>query len=246
MNGTNSTTIPLLPCVSLDATLEFWHMLGFDVTFKQRSPNAYAVIRHDNYELHLFELKDLNPHENFSTCLVLVVEVEHVHHVFAERMRTILGNVPMKGLPRITRMKPGQSRFTVTDNAGNSVIFIKHGDEDAASANAYKKVDQTPLQRAINVAARLRDFKGDDAAAAKLLDTALTRDAHETALDRARALVARIELAVAMDDLDRARVLHAELKQVPLSEDDRQHLSHELSALDALGYAFTQPGDSDV
>ena len=43
MNGTGSLTIPLLPCVSWDDTLEFWQMLGFEVALKQRSPNAYAV-----------------------------------------------------------------------------------------------------------------------------------------------------------------------------------------------------------
>ncbi|MBC7919737.1 MAG: hypothetical protein H7Z75_01465 [Ferruginibacter sp.] len=234
MNGKTSLTIPLLPCVSLDETLNFWQALGFTVTFQQRSPNAYAVMRYDDYELHFFGLKQLNPPDNFSTCLVIVPEVEPLHRTFAERLRESLGKVPVKGFPRITRMKPAQSRFTVTDVAGNSVIFIKRGGEDDAAANAYKKAGQTPLRRAIQVAARLRDFKGDDAAAAKVLDAALARPNQETALDYARALAARIELAVAMDDPEGARGWHAQFKQLSLSAIDRQALRDELAALNDL------------
>lgn len=228
----NTTTIPLLPCESLDETLAFWQTLGFEVTYKQRAPNAYAVIRYDDYELHFFGLKQLKPQDNFSTCLVIVPEVEQLHRTFAGRLRESLGKMPIKGFPRITRMKPGQTRFTITDSAGNSVIFIKRGDEDAAAADAYKQAELTPLQRAIKTADRLRDFKGDDVAAAKVLDNALARQNEETPLDRARALIARIELAVALDEVERARILHAQFKEMSLSEADRQILSHEIAVLD--------------
>lgn len=243
MNDTRSITIPALPCPSLDEALLFWQALGFQVTYKQRAPNAYAVIHDDDYDLHLFGLKDLKPHENFSTCLVIVAEVEQLHHTFAERLRTHLGKLPITGFPRIARMKPGQSRFTLTDIAGNSVIFIKRGDEDAAAADAYKQPDQTPLQRAINTAARLRDFKGDDAAAARVLDAALRRKIVDTAFDRARATAARIELALAMDDLDRARMLRADLKQMPLSEDERQRLRHEQPTIDLFEPSHLEDND---
>jgi hypothetical protein len=230
----NTTTIPLLPCESLDETLAFWQVLGFEVTYKQRAPNPYAVIHYDDYDLHFFGLKQLKPQDNFSGCLVIVSEVEQLHHTFAERLRESIGKMPIKGFPRITRMKPGQSRFTVTDSAGNSVIFIKRGDEDAAAADAYKQPGLTPLQRAIKTADRLRDFHGDDAAAAKVLDIALARQNQEAPLDRARALAARVELALAMDEPERAHMLHAQFKELALSEADRQMLSHEIAALDNL------------
>jgi hypothetical protein len=230
MPETRSTTIPALPCESLDEALAFWQTLGFTVTFKQRAPNPYAVIRYDDYELHLFGLKRLDPNHNFSTCLVIVPEVEQLHQTFAERLRGALGKVPVKGFPRISRMKPGQTRFTVTDIAGNSVIFIKRGDEDAAAAEAYKQEGLAPLQRAIKVADRLRDFKGDDAAAAKALDSALARH-QEASLDYARALAARIELAVAMGEHEPARALRVQLEQLPLSEADRQTLSGETGSI---------------
>lgn len=209
-----TTTIPALPCESLDRSLEFWQAMGYTVAYRQRAPNAYAVIRADDYELHLFGLKQLRPEENWCTCLVIVPEVEQLHQFFSNRLRESLGKVPSKGFPRISRMRPAQTRFTLTDVAGNSVIFIKRGGEDMEASEAYKQPDQTPLQRAINLAARLRDFKHDDAAAAKALDVALAREPDQASPDYARALADRMELAIALDDSERAQALRAELDRL--------------------------------
>lgn len=216
-------TIPALPSVSLDESLNFWTTLGYKVTYTQKAPNPYAVIRYDDYELHLYGLKQLIPENNFTTCMVLVGEVEQLHATFAERLKAALGRVPGRGFPRISRMRPGQTRFTLTDVAGNSVIFIKHGDEDEAAAQAYKEPDLPPLQKALHVAARLRDFKNDDEAAARALDGAIARH-KEPSLDYARVLAARIELAEALDDSERARALGEELSALPLSAEEREQL----------------------
>jgi hypothetical protein len=82
----------------------------------------------------------------------------------------------------------------------------------------------------VNLAARLRDFKNDDAMAAKVLDDALARHPEANAPDRARALAARIELAVAMGEAQRADGFRAELQRVPLSAEERRTLAHELDA----------------
>lgn len=218
-----TTTIPALPAISLDASLEFWQSLGYEVTYRQNAPNPYGIIRYDDYELHLFGLKQLKPEENYSTCLVIVGEVEPLHALFVERLRASLGRVPNRGIPRISRMKPGQTRFTLTDVAGNSVIFIRRGVADEAAADEYKQAGLTPLQRALAVATRLRDFQNDDAAAAKALDGALARH-EEPTLDYARVLAARIELAEAMDDPNLARELADRLGRLPLSKADRAAL----------------------
>lgn len=202
--------IPALPCVSLDDTLAFWTALGFVVTYRQKAPHAYGVVARDGYDLHFFGLKGLDPAAGFSTCLVLMPEVEALHAEFLESLRKALGRSPTKGFPRISRMRPGQTRFTLTDPNGNSVIFIKYGVEDSDEAEAYKDPSLTPLQRAIKLADRLRDFRGDDGAAAKALDVALARPGDEAPADRARALTARAELARALDDPALAERLEAE------------------------------------
>jgi hypothetical protein len=115
-------------------------------------------------------------------------------------------------------MRPGQTRFTLTDVAGNAVIFIKHGDEDEAAAQAYKEECLPPLQKALHLAARLRDFKNDDAAAATVLDLALARHPEAPAPDRGRALAARIELALALEDAAGAAGFAAQLQALGLDE----------------------------
>lgn len=115
--------------------------------------------------------KQLKPEENFTTCLVMVGEVEQLHATFAERLRAALGPVPGRGFPRISRMRPGQTRFTLTDVAGNSVIYIKRGEEDEATAEEQQAPRPDPLAAALALAARLRDFKNDDAAAARARST---------------------------------------------------------------------------
>jgi hypothetical protein len=193
-------TIPALPCVSIDDTLEFWSALGFAITYRQKAPNPYGVVARDGYELHFFGMKGLDPAQAFSTCFVKVADVEILHAQFAESLARILGRSPARGLPRISRMRPGQSRFTLTDPNGTSVIYIKYGPEDERNAHAYEDPTLTPLQRAIKLADRLRDFHLDDHSAAKALDVALARAGVESPRDRAEALTARAELARALDD----------------------------------------------
>lgn len=64
MFETNSTTIPCLPCESLDAALEFWQAMGFRVTYQQRLPNPYAAARFGDFEIHFFGLKQLKLQDN--------------------------------------------------------------------------------------------------------------------------------------------------------------------------------------
>lgn len=107
-------------------------------------------------------------------------------------------------------MRPGQTRFTLTDPNGNSVIFIKYGPEDEARAQAYKDETLTPLQKAVRLAERLRDYHLDDHAAAKALDVALRKVGDESVEDRRAALLMRAELARAQDDNPLAERLEAE------------------------------------
>ncbi len=206
-------SIPALPIVSLEETLEFWTALGFEVTYRQKAPSPYGVVARDGYELHLFGLKGLDPTTAFTTCLVIVPEVEELHAEFSSKLRSLLGRQPTRGLPRISRMRPGQTRFTLTDPNGTSVIYIKYGPEDEAKAQAYKDPSLTPLQRAMKAAERLRDYHLDDGLAAKALDVALKREGKEASEDRAAALEMRAELARAMDDEELAERLNKEAEE---------------------------------
>lgn len=234
------TTIPALPCVSLSETLPFYQLLGFQVTYQQKSPNPYAVVRRGGIELHFFGLKGLNPNEAFSTCLAVVPDVESMHGTFATALRQEYGKLPITGLPRITRMRPGQSRFTLVDPAGNSLIFVKRPSENSGDDTALEPSEsKSRMAQAIETASSIRDNKCDDAMAAKVLDAALARKEPCDPVERAQALAARMELAIALNDAEHVRTLREELQQIPLSAEDRERLRHELDAADKLESELT-------
>lgn len=232
---TNETTIPMLPCVSIDESMAFYRALGFEVTYQQTRPNPYAVVRRGGVELHFFGLKGLKPEEGYSSCLVMVPEVEELHKVFADALRRAYGKLPVTGFPRLARMRKGQSRFNVVDPAGNWLRFIKRkAPESNDEAVEAQDGTRSRLAHALDTVTLLRDFKGDDAAAAKILDAALRRKEAAPPIDRARALAARAELAVAQGDEERAESLLAELGQLQLSDEDRAAYEEELQAADRL------------
>lgn len=234
---TIDTAIPALPCVTLEESLPFYGLLGFEVTYKQKAPNPYAVVVRGDVQLHLFGIRGLDPSAAYSTCLIIVGEVEDLHKQFAGALRRAYGKVPIAGIPRITRMREGQSRFTIVDPAGNSLIFIRRDSPDATEGTYEDGPDpeaRSKLALAIRTAARLRDFKADDAMAAKVLDAALAKNESAAPAERARALAARAELAVALGDSGRANALSVELRKIRLSDSEREELREELDAAEKL------------
>jgi hypothetical protein len=227
---TDATTIPCLPCVSVAESLDFYLALGFEVTYQQRAPNEYAVVRQGSCEIHLFGLKDLKPEDGYTTCCIVVPDAGPLHQQFCDALRQKYGKLPITGFPRITRFKAGQTRFTLTDPNGNSIICVTR----TAHESGGKATGLTGLAKAIDTAARLRDESGDDESAAKVLDVALARYRDAPALDRARALAARAELAVALGEDEKLNAVRAELHGVPLSDEDREKYGHEFQAADAL------------
>ncbi|WP_353719230.1 hypothetical protein [Dyadobacter sp. 676] len=187
----NWTTVPVLPCNSIAETLEFWENLGFTVTYRQDRPYQYGVIERNGHQLHFARVKTAG----YTGCLMMVADVARVYDAFSKALKAKLGRVPVTGVPRISRMRPGQSRFTITDVSGNSVIVIQIGEKDQVEYEDADPATLTPLQKAISLALRLRDFKEDYPAAAKVLDLALRKiDARETSEDQARAVAIRKSL----------------------------------------------------
>lgn len=232
----SDSSIPALPCVELGTTLEFYGRLGFKTTYQQRAPNPYAATNRNGAELHFFGVKGLDPAAAYSVCLIIVREVEKLHEQFSEAFRQAYGKVPLRGVPRITRMKKGQSRFTVVDPNGNSVMFIREDEPEGYGDDDVDTEEQpaTALGKALKAARRLRDFKTDDEAAAKVLDGALKKASGGTMLERARVLLASAELAVVLSEQGRARERLRELDALKLSASERASLSEERAAVQKL------------
>jgi hypothetical protein len=187
-------SVPLLHCISLDETLAFWNLLGYQTTYYQNRPYKYGIVERGGFSLHFFYEKGYVAGQTYNGCLVTVKDAAATYGEFTTSLKTHTGKVPAAGLPRISRMKPGQTRFTVTDPSGNSVIFVSMGQADQDIYDKADQADLTPLQKAIALAVRLRDFKEDHAAAAKVLDTALKKAEGETAADMDKAMQLHREL----------------------------------------------------
>jgi catechol 2,3-dioxygenase-like lactoylglutathione lyase family enzyme len=230
----DETAIPVFPCASPEETLEFYRALGFEVTHEHTKPYVYLAVRRGGLDLHFTGGGKPDPAGAAGLCLVMVADVAPHHRAFAAALRGKLGRVPTAGRPRITRLRRGQRRFTVVDPGGNSIIFIARDEPEYEYPDKETWARLSPLERALETAANFRDLRGMDEAAAKVLDLALAKHPTAAPVERARALAARVELALALGDAARARSARAELDQVPLSDEERERCRDELQAADAI------------
>lgn len=214
-------TIPILPSVPIVETLDFWAMLGYTITYKQTRPYQYGVVERGGYALHFGYIKGLDKHANsYTGCLVIVQDAAAVYKEFTSRFKEHNGKVPNTGIPRISRMKPGATRFTLTDVSGNSVIFVSYGERDQEEWEDANKTDRSRMMKALAVAKRFRDYKNDDTMAAQTLDVALKHRDSERPVEVAEVLLMRMELAEAMNDNKSVTECNTILQQLGLKEDE--------------------------
>jgi hypothetical protein len=161
------------------------------------------------------------------TCLIIVSNAASEHLAFTQRMKQFYGKVPSVGIPRISRTKPGQTRFTVTDPAHNSIIFITRGNEDNEVYTNAERKDLSPLQKALALAIRLRDLKLDYPAALKVIEKGLRHVQEEKTLDFARALHVKADLAFLMNDLGLQQRVQIEIAKISLTSEQQESIKKE-------------------
>jgi catechol 2,3-dioxygenase-like lactoylglutathione lyase family enzyme len=236
----NEITIPILPCVSINDTLEFYVALGFEITYQQTRPNPYACVRRGGIELHFFTMRNYDdPAKSYSSCFVSVSEADVLHQAFAAGLRQHYGKIPVAGIPRITKPNnnnsAGDRRFNVIDPGGNWIRFGQKADILESDENvALQKAESTKLSRALRAADLLATSKGDAIAAAKLLDKALAHEEPVSTTQRLQALVLRTELAITMGDPQLASSILTEIRHIPLDDEERAALVDELERANDL------------
>ncbi len=225
----NERMIPALPCRSINETLAFYVALGFEITYQQTRPNNYGCVKYEDIDLHFFTLKGYEPKDSYSTCLVLVPDLVALHGTFTTNLRSQYGKLPVAGIPRISKLNNSNSdkqlRFNIIDPGGNWIRFIQTGEQPAESEDAApEKAGQSKLSRATQAADWQVEAHGDFEAAAQLLDKALAQSEVAPVTHRVQALVLRAALAVSMDDHSLAKRLLADVRQMPLADDERAAL----------------------
>jgi hypothetical protein len=165
----NELTIPLLPCRDIDEIASFYDMLGFSLTYRQTRPNPYIALQREDINLHFYGMDGHVPEQSHSTCLIIVQDTGPLFEAFAAGMRAVHGKLLISGIPRMTRPRLRNDRYTgfaVVDPGGNWIRINKAAQEPEA---------RTKLAKAMENAARLADAKGDERQALKILEGALKR-----------------------------------------------------------------------
>lgn len=193
----NELAVPMLPSDDAERTVEFYTGLGFALLHRQSKPYPYLALSWRNLDVHFTRRPEgVDPDREDFSCLVAVDDVAPYHAHFATALKQALGRVPATGRPRITRLRPGASRFTLVDPDGNNIIFVRRGEPRALEYGGSP--DLTGLAKTLDNARILRDFREDARAAFRALDSALRRPkAGDTDADTVTALLWMLELAEA-------------------------------------------------
>ncbi|GLZ79567.1 hypothetical protein Afil01_43740 [Actinorhabdospora filicis] len=224
----NETTAPIMPCASVEETREFFENLGFTAAYAQTRPYPYLIMAWSGFALHWTRLpKGGDPsNEDLGACIVYVDDIAPYHAHLTAKMREAYGKVLATGRPRLTRYRPGASRFTLVDPTGNAIMFIRRDEPLEVEYGGAKEL--TGLAKALDNARILREFKQDDKAAHRALNSALRKHPDAPAVERATALAAMIELAVAMGEHDRVPALGERLGAIALTAEERARVEAEL------------------
>ncbi|MFD6161046.1 glyoxalase [Nocardia sp. NPDC060256] len=233
-------SVPMMWSGDLTETLDFYRTLGYEVTAEQTRPYNYGAVARNGYSLHFGPTpKDKGTAEEcYVSCVVFVDEVADLHKQFSAALRQRFGRVPASGLPRITRFRPGQTRFTVFDPVGNTVVYVVRDEPDPDYGGSR---ELQGLQRTLDNARILRYSKLDDKAARRTLESGLRRfGATAAPLDKAHAMAELIELAVAADERQRVTELRAEIAALDLSDEDRAKIDEHLQIATDLEQWLTE------
>ncbi|THV41850.1 hypothetical protein FAB82_09005 [Glycomyces buryatensis] len=168
----NESTVPLLPCISVEETLHFYRALEFEVTYEQTRPYLYLAVEWSGFGLHFGKPpRGIDPdREDAGGCLIMVDAVAPYHAAFVRAMREAYGKILAKGRPRITRYRPGASRFTLVDPSGNSLIFIQRDEPAEPDEAASRSAELGAIELTASERARVESELGHVAAVRQWLD----------------------------------------------------------------------------
>ncbi|MFI8007576.1 bleomycin resistance protein [Streptomyces sp. NPDC086010] len=226
--------VPILPCPTIEPVLDFYTALGFEVTFRQKSPNPFAAVERGGIQLQFFGMRRFDPASSYSTCYVLTDDVDRLYASFRAGLKEAYGRVPSSGIPRIGALKDttyGVRQFLMTDPGGNCVRVGQRIAEDLHHSPAPRET----FARALHHASPMADSKEDPATAAKIIDRVLD-SAEETPAPAQllQLLTLRADVAVRLGDEEGAASLLRRAGAVPLTDAERASVSDALARLETL------------
>ncbi|MFI2209919.1 bleomycin resistance protein [Streptomyces sp. NPDC020141] len=229
-------TIPLLPCRTqlIQPLIDFYTALGFETTFQQKSPYAYAVVELGDVELQFLGMKEYDPAGSYSGCYITTERVDALHETFRAGLKAAYGRIPTRGLPRIGPLKDmsyGMRQFLMTDPTGNSIRIGQAISED----QNHRPAPRETFARALHMADLFADSKEDLPGAAKIIDRALgLTDERPSPVQLLRLLVLRGDIAQRLGEEESAAGLLERAASVELTEEERASVGDALARLGEL------------
>lgn len=199
---------PIFPCKSLDELLEFYQLLGFTVTYHQKSPNPYAIVERGWMRLDFYGIKHHDPTKCYHTCYILTDEVDDLYEAFTNALRKKSGKLPTRGLPRISEIRDkasGIREFMFSDIAGTCIrIGKKITVEDTPASKR--------LSLALDFAYKSEDTPDEYETVAKVLDKAIARDMDSNCMNLFKVMLTRADIAIEQKDYALAKELLGKVK----------------------------------
>lgn len=229
---TGERMYPILPCPDVDEAVAFYEALGFRRTYRQVRPNPHAVVELDDMGIHLAGIDGFDPEGSYASVIITVPDAEALYRQFADGLRAHLGRLPTAGIPRLLRPRRKQGTatgFTLVDVGGSWLRFYRAADAAAPEVPEDPRERATGLARAVEVAARQGDARGDDAQALQALDAGLTRHPDAPPVERVRALAYRAELLHRLGRDAEARVAFDDAAAVDLTPEERDAARPDLA-----------------
>ena len=182
--------------------------------------------------IHLFGMDGFDPADSYGSVIIVVPDPDALYRSWAEGLRAAYGKLPVSGIPRLVRPRKRWGTvygFSLVDIGGNWLRVSRLGDSEDETEES-----EPGLARVLDVAARLADSHGDDAAAMRTLESGLARDADAPPITRAHALLYRAELAIRLDDLVLARTTLDEVAELDLDAAEQRAIADELAHVTSL------------
>jgi catechol 2,3-dioxygenase-like lactoylglutathione lyase family enzyme len=107
---------PKLPMRDKAATKAYYvGKLGFQLAGGDY--DGYLMVRKDNVEIHFFEFKGLNPHDNYGQVYIRTSDIDKLYNGF------VAGNVAIHPNGQLATKPWGQREFSLLDPDNNLLTF---------------------------------------------------------------------------------------------------------------------------
>ena len=236
----NERMYPILPCRELDEAIAFYEALGFARTYRQLRPNPYAVVARGDMQVHLFGMPDFDPEQSYGS-------VMRGRARPGRPLPLVRGRVAARPTAscRWPASPASSARGSGSARSTGSASWTWAGTGCGSPRRARRRRRRTGPRRGWRRSSKSPRGSGTRTAttpqALKTLESGLSRYPEAPALDRARALLFRAELAVRVGNRPLAQSSLAEAQGLPLAGDERAAIAGELAHTAELVAGIAEP-----